>query len=118
MSSVPGSSFERCCTPHRKHPLFAKAGYMLGMLHWLPSRQRFIFWIAALVLFLAYTWGCRPTSAIFAVSPRVPKVEFCGTGKCSLSPSLLHLQGRTVPSRWLAPLSGMGFHRHCDCSSR
>src|SRR6218665_939668 len=61
----------------------------------------------------------RPTSEIFAVSPRAPEVAV-HSARWNRDYSLFLLrvppQLRPVHSRWLAPLCGMGFLCRNDCS--
>src|SRR6218665_3580813 len=64
----------------------------------------------------------RPTSEIFAISPRAPEVAVHSDHRnrgyslfffCSY---MIHPQPRPVHYRWLVPLCGMGFRCRKDCS--
>src|SRR6218665_2038992 len=91
---------------------------MPDVLQWLPLQQRIIFvlvpWSGGVSWVLL-----RPTFEIFAVPPRAPEVAVHSAhrNRCY---SLFHLlvppQHRTVHSRWLVPLCGMGFLCRNDCS--
>ena len=91
--------------------------------HWLPLQQWIIFRIGALV------WRCLlglPRAPVYlrdlccstsSLAPEVAVYIAQWNSGYSLFLLLLPPQARPMHSRWLAPLCGMGFLWHSDCSS-